>query len=270
MRYFIIFFISIIFDISISHSDNNIIKILSTTSTRDSGFFNYILPKFEKQFNANVYVIATGTGQAIKNAINCNGDILITHATDLEEQFVKDGFGDSRHDLMYNDFIIIGPKNKNISDSNNILDVFKNIAKSELKFISRGDNSGTDISEKKLWELADINITNHSGSWYLETGQGMGPSLNIAIATNSFIYTDRATWLKFQNKQEHEIKFSGDERMFNQYGIVKINPDHCDNLNLMYSNLFFNWITSKHGQSLINNYKYNGHPLFFPNHNDIE
>ena len=269
MRNFIIFCIFIFSNINIANSDSNTIKILSTTSTRDSGFFKYILPKFEKQFNANVYVIATGTGQAIKNAINCNGDILITHAIDLEQKFVKDGYGNSRHNLMYNDFVLVGPKNKKKFDTKNILDVFKIIAKSELKFISRGDNSGTDISEKKLWGLADINISNQSGSWYLETGQGMGPSLNIAIATNAFIYTDRATWLKFQNKQDHQIKFSGDKKMFNQYGIVKINPEHCNNLNVKYSDLFFKWITSKQGQSLIYNYQYNGQPLFFPNHNDI-
>ena len=251
-------------------SDNNIIKILSTTSTRDSGLYKYILPIFEKKYNAKVYVIATGTGQAIKNAENCNGDLLITHAQELEINFVNNGFGISRHNLMYNDFVLIGPNTKIdlIKKSKNIIDAFNLIAMSKYKFISRGDNSGTNISEKKIWDLTNIDIKKNSGKWYLETGQGMGATLNVAVATDAYAYTDRATWLKFKNKQDHIITYEGDSRMFNQYGIVKINPTHCKNINYKYSNLFFSWITSKQGQKLIKNYKFNDKVLFVPNFNE--
>jgi tungstate transport system substrate-binding protein len=251
-------------------SDENIIKLLSTTSTRDSGLYSHILPMFENEYNIKVYVIATGTGQAIKNAQNCNGDLLITHADKLENKFVKNGFGLSRHNLMYNDFILVGPKDKSneFRNAKDIIEVFSLIAKNKNKFISRGDNSGTDISEHEIWQKTNIDIQKHSGDWYLKTGQGMGATLNITIATNSYTYTDRATWLKFNNKQQHVIVFENDPLMFNQYGIVKINPKHCKMNSYYYSNIFFKWITSAKGQGIIGSYKLNGKTLFTPNFND--
>ncbi|MBT7236670.1 MAG: sulfate transporter [Gammaproteobacteria bacterium] len=252
---------------SVYASDNNIVKLLSTTSTRDSGLYGYILPIFENEFNIKVYVIATGTGQALKNAQNCNGDLLITHATELESEFVKNGFGISRHNLMYNDFILVGPKHhsNNIKKSKNIIEAFNLISDNKEKFISRGDNSGTNISELNIWNKTNVDIQKYSGDWYLETGQGMGATLNIAIATDSFVYTDRSTWQKFNNKQEHVVVYENDPMMFNQYGVVQINPKHCNMTNYNYSNIFFKWITSKKGQELIRSYKLNGKSLFIPN-----
>ena len=265
-----IFFYFLIFISSINSgyaSNNNVLKVLSTTSTRDSGFYNYLLPKFEEQHKVKVYVIATGTGQAIKNAQNCNGDILITHAPDLEKEFVKNKFGVSRHNLMYNDFVLIGPKTqlRELQKLTNITDVFSYLAFNKIKFISRGDNSGTNISEHKIWNLSNINIKNHSGDWYLETGQGMGATLNIAVATNSYVYSDRATWLKFKNKQNHMIVYENDHLMFNQYSIVQINPKYCTMINNKLADTFFKWITSKDVQQLIKNYKLDGKSLFVPN-----
>ena len=251
-----------------SHAaDDNIVKLLSTTSTRDSGLYNYILPVFENENNIKVYVIATGTGQALKNAQNCNGDLLITHAYKLESEFVKNGFGISRHNLMYNDFVLVGPKDHFdiIRKSENIVEAFILIANNKDKFISRGDNSGTNISEHKIWNKAKIDIQKYSGDWFLETGQGMGATLNIAIATNSYVYTDRSTWLKFNNKQEHTIVYENDSMMFNQYGVVQINPKYCTMTNDYHADILFKWITSKKGQELIRSYKLNGKSLFVPN-----
>ena len=253
--------------LSLYSNDHNKIKILSTTSTRDSGFYDYIIPLFNKKFNAETHVIATGTGHAIQNARHCNGDILITHAYDLEKDFVQKGYGLERANLMYNEFVIIGPKKDplKISNSSSVAESFTKIYKNNLSFISRSDNSGTHLSELRIWKSINLNPKNYSGSWYLESGQGMGKTLNLAIGANAYTYSDISTWIKFKNKQNHQILFSGDNLMFNQYGIVKINPNHCDNINIKYSNYLYNWLLSNEGQSIISNYRINGKVLFVPN-----
>ena len=261
----VIFFVSFS---KILYSESTL-KILSTTSTRDSGFYAYILPFFEEKFNIQTFTISTGTGQAIMNAKNCNGDILITHAENLENKFVEENYGISRNNLMYNNFIIIGPsKFKSLFLSiTDVKDAFKLIYEKKLKFVSRGDKSGTHISEKKIWSRADIDV-NKIGSWYLKVGQGMGSTLNIAIAMDALTYSDSATWLKFSNKQSHKILFNKDTMMMNQYGIVLINPKYCNNINHNSARLFHDWILSNEGQSLIRNYKYENMSLFIPNYKE--
>ena len=242
------------------------LKILSTTSTRDSGFYNYILPIFEKKFDIKTYTINTGTGQAIMNGKNCNGDILITHSKYLEDNFVKNGYGLSRKNLMHNRYVLIGPaKYKELfENTSSVIDAYNIIYSNKIKFVSRGDESGTHLSEKKIWNNANLNL-NSENLWYLSVGQGMGPTLNMAIAMNSVTYSDIATWLKFANKGDHVILFEGDDMMINQYGITLINPNHCKNINHDDAKIFHKWMLSDEGQGIIGQYKYNNIPLFRPN-----
>ncbi len=253
-------------------SDLNAIKLLSTTSTRDSGLLEYLLPFFQSKYNIQVQVIALGTGQALQAAKSCNGDILLTHALELENKFILDGYGISRDDLMYNDFVIIGPDNDpaDIQSLKNASDVFRKISTSSNLFISRGDGSGTNISENNIWALIKINPIDFSGQWYLEAGQGMGSTINIAIGKNAYTYTDRATWLNFKNKANHSILFEGDPIMFNQYGLVRLDPDRCVNANNRNIDLFYGWIISKEAQFLIGEYMLNGTKLFIPNYHKYD
>ncbi|MEC9206316.1 MAG: substrate-binding domain-containing protein [Pseudomonadota bacterium] len=249
-------------------SEKNDLIIQSTTSTRDSGLYKYLMPIFSKKFNVDVSVVAVGTGQALSNAKNCDADILIVHARDLEEKFVKDGFGSMRSNLMYNKFIIIGPKTDpaNISTEKNIHDVFLKIMRSNSKFISRSDDSGTYFSEMKIWNDLNLNPKIYSGNWYLESGQGMGATLNIAIGINAYTFTDSSTWIRFKNKSSHTILFESNETaMYNQYGVIKINPKHCPGLNHMDAGNLYDWLLSKEGQNLINGYKLHGKQLFYAN-----
>ena len=255
--------------ISFNLQAETMLKILSTTSTRDSGLYEYLLPFFEKKYNIKTYIIATGTGHAINNAKRCNGDILITHAKQYEIDFVKKGYGLIRSDLMYNEFIIVGPSSDplNLNEEKYVLEAFDKIQKSGFKFISRGDKSGTHMSELQIWaNLNKFNPHNQKKSWYLESGQGMGATLNIAVGLGAYAYTDRATWLKFKNKQHHRIVFAGDKMMKNQYGIIKINPEYCKNINHANSAIFYSWITSPEGQRLIGNFKMHNESLFTPNY----
>ena len=245
-------------------TDNKLI-IQSTTSTRDSGFYDHVLPYFNKKYNSKVYVIAGGTGIAIKNAIKCNADILIVHAFEQEQKFISDGYGTKRDNLMYNDFIIVGPKNDpaNILKLTSITDVFKKIKSLNLKFISRGDDSGTNIAENKLWEKANIFPMNNN--WYLKTGQGMGATLNITIGKNAYTFVDRSTWISYSNKQNHIILFEKDPLLFNQYGIIKINHKHCSNINKILADKFYDWMISKEAKKIIKNYKVNNQQMFYIN-----
>ena len=250
------------------YAEKNIIKLLSTTSTRDSGLLDYLLPNFENKYNIQVHTLAFGTGYVLGLAKNCDGDLLLTHAESLELKFIDDGFGLARSDLMYNDFVIIGPSYDpaNVSKSTSAIEAFERIFISKHKFVSRGDNSGTNLSERNLWsnlELKNISFTN---DWYLETGQGMGATLNVAIGMEAYTYTDRATWLRFANKYNHVVLFEGDPMLFNQYGITLINPEHCVNINHKSANLLYNWLLSKPTQKLISDFKVNGHYLFYPNY----
>jgi len=246
-------------------SKDNKLIIQSTTSTRDSGFYDYILPYFNKKYDSKVYVIAGGTGLAIKNAIKCNADILIVHAFELEQKFITDGYGIKRDNLMYNDFIVIGPKNDpaKISELTSIIDVFKNIKSSNTKFISRGDDSGTNIVEKKIWDETKISLI--SNNWYFKTGQGMGATLNIAIGKNAYTFVDRSTWIGYSNKQNHKILYENDPLLFNQYAIIKMNHKYCPNVNKLLADKFYLWMISKEAKNLIRNYKISNQQLFYIN-----
>ena len=261
---FLIFFQLFFFKSIISREDSLIIQ--STTSTRDSGFYNFILPKYRMIDDVKIKVIASGTGHAVVNAKKCDADIILVHDKQSEELFVKNGFGLYRKDLMYNDFILVGPKSFNINFKNeNIYQVLQKIYDNKLTFVSRGDNSGTYKKEISLWKSLSLKINTRKDRWYLETGSGMGPSLNIAVNKNAITLTDRATWISFNNKKDHTILVEGDKNLYNYYGIIPINPKKCPNSNTDSSEKFINWITSKEGQELINSYTKNGEQLFFGN-----
>ena len=265
----IILMLSLLFlNTSLSYSDETYDKkliIQSTTSTRDSGFYNFILPEFEKHYKIKVKVVAYGTGQAINNAKNCNADILIVHSLYDEIDFVKNGYGIDRSDLMHNDFIIIGPENDplNIASQKDVKNAFKKILLRESSFISRGDDSGTHKAETKIWEKIEVDPKDRKYKSYYESGQGMGATINIAIGMNGYTYTDRATWINFKNKINHKILFEKDPLSFNQYGIIRVSNEKCPNVNIKASKIFYNWILSDIGKKLIKKYKVNNEQLFF-------
>ncbi len=249
----------------ICYADSIILQ--STTSTKNSGFYDYILPMIERDTGITTNVVAVGTGQAINNAKRCDGDVLLVHAEAAEKKFVSDGYGLRRFDLMFNDFVIIGPSSDpaNIAESTDVVTVLRSIASKGALFASRGDNSGTHIAEKKLWKISGTDPGKASGKWYLETGSGMGSTLNLAVGKGAYVLSDRATWIKFANKQDFKIQFQGDDRLFNQYGIVLINPAKCPSLNFEAGWKFASWLLSDRGQSAIASYKVSGNQAFFPN-----
>ena len=241
--------------------------IQSTTSTKNSGFFDYILPIVQDKTGLVANVVAVGTGAAIKNAEKCNGDLLIVHAKEREEDFVKAGFGLNRKNLMYNDFIIVGPSKDPIglSSSETIKEAFEQIATQKYPFVSRGDDSGTNIREQDLWKLTHVQPKMFSGLWYLEMGAGMGTTLNAGIELNAYIFTDRATWISFKNKQDYKILFEGDPKLLNQYGIISVSPINCPSTKINETNKLINWMTSEDGQNAIKKFYIDGQQLFFPN-----
>ena len=243
------------------------IIVQSTTSTQNSGLYEALLPAYEKQSGVDVRIVAVGTGQALKNAENCDGDVLLVHAQTAEEEFVASGFGLSRKDVMYNDFVLLGPEDDpaDIASASTIEQALKRIADEQSRFISRGDDSGTHKAELKFWRLADFAADELTGSWYLETGQGMGATLNLAVQLGGYVLSDRATWLAFGNRQRHQILFEGDTEMFNQYGVIVINTAHCPQVKSTLAQNFSDWITSEAGQAEINRYNIAGEQLFFGN-----
>lgn len=243
------------------------IILQSTTSTQNSGLYDHILPLYQAETGEQVRVVAVGTGQAIKNAQNCDGDVLFVHSKADEEQFVADGFGLKRVNVMYNDFVLIGPKNDpaQIKTATSVTDVLRQIYQSQSRFISRGDDSGTHKAERRLWQKAEIDPSAFSGRWYLETGQGMGGTLNIAVQLNGYVIADRSTWLSFGNREDHEILFQGDQHLFNQYGVIVVNPAHCPSVQRQKAQAFADWLTSRQGQAAISSYRINGQQLFFGN-----
>lgn len=247
--------------------DKPFIVVQSTTSTQNSGLLDAILPIFEQESGTRVRVVAVGTGQAIKNATNGDGDVLLVHARDAEEQFVADGFGVKRFDVMYNDFVLIGPESDpaKVTDSANIIDALRAIANSEAPFASRGDDSGTHKAELKLWNAAGINAQADSGNWYRETGSGMGATLNVGTAMGAYVLTDRATWIAFGNKGDYQIAAQGDERLFNQYGVILVNPAKHPNVRAQQGQDFIDWLTGTNGQQAIAQFKIDDQQLFFPN-----
>jgi tungstate transport system substrate-binding protein len=216
-----------------------------------------------------VNVVAVGTGQAIKNAQRCDGDVLLVHAKSSEEKFVAQGFGIKRSDLMYNDFVIVGPNNDpaRIQGSKDVSKSLSAIVSNRALFVSRGDDSGTHKAELRLWQASGIDPASASGSWYRETGSGMGATLNTAVGMGAYAMTDRATWIKFGNKGDFKIHVEGDTRLFNQYGVILVNPKNCPNVKSSAGQQFIDWLLSDRGQSIIGSYQVNGKQLFFPNAN---
>jgi tungstate transport system substrate-binding protein len=249
------------------HAQDKSIIVQSTTSTQNSGLFDHILPMFEKASGIKVNVVAVGTGQAIKNARNCDGDVLFVHAKPAEEKFVSDGYGVKRFDVMYNDFVIVGPAADpaGVSGRNDAAASLKMIADAKAVFASRGDDSGTHKKELSLWQDAGVDVKAASGTWYRETGSGMGATLNASVGMGAYAMTDRATWIAFRNKGEFKIAVEGDKAMFNQYGIIQVNPARCPNVKAGAARNFVDWIITRDGQSAISAYKLDGMQLFFAN-----
>ncbi len=265
MRIFLLILLSYIAS-SAAIAENSIL-VQSTTSTANSGLYDFLLPHFQASHNIQVKVVAVGTGQAIRNARNCDADVLLVHAKHAEEKFVADGFGIKRHDLMYNDFVIVGPESDpaEIAQSNNTTDALIKIAEVNALFASRGDNSGTHKKEQKLWAQANVDTKPHNGKWYRETGSGMGATLNTAVGMNAYTLTDRATWISFKNRQQHKILFEGDAELYNQYGVILVNKDNCERVNSEAGEIFIDWLTTADGQALIADYQLDGQQLFYPN-----
>ena len=243
------------------------IIVQSTTSTANSGLYDHVLSAFEAKTGITVNVVAVGTGQAIRNAANCDGDVLLVHAKPAEEAFVAGGGGVARTDLMYNDFVIVGPADdpagiKGASDAGTALAA---IASSGSLFASRGDDSGTHKKEIALWKMADVDPASASGDWYRETGSGMGATLNAGIGMGAYVMTDRATWISFGNKQDHAIVVEGDAALFNQYGVILVNPDRCPSVKAEAGQAFIDWLLSRDGQTAISSHQIDGQQLFFPN-----
>lgn len=243
------------------------IVVQSTTSTANSGLYDHLLPLFEEETGIRVHVVAVGTGQAIRNAQNCDGDLLLVHAKSAEEQFVRDGFGTKRADLMYNDFVIVGPSADpaEIAGMQDVLQALRAIAATEALFSSRGDESGTHKKERSLWQSAGVDPTQDSGMWYRETGSGMGATLNTGIGMGAYVMTDRASWISFANKQDYKILAEGDAALFNQYGVVRISQKHCPKLKGALADRFADWLLSSEGQSAIAAFRVADQQLFFPN-----
>jgi tungstate transport system substrate-binding protein len=249
--------------------DNSII-VASTTSTQDSGLFGYLLPLFTARTGIVVKVVALGTGQALDVGRRGDADVEFVHAKAEEEQFVAEGFGVRRYPVMYNDFVLIGPASDpaGIKGSRDSAAALETIRDKRVPFISRGDRSGTHIAEIKLWKLAGIDIAGGKGAWYKEIGQGMGAALNIAAASDAYVLSDRGTWLSFKNKRDLVIVVQGDRRLFNQYGVILVNPAKHPHVKKEQGQRFIDWLISPEGQAAIANYKIDGQPLFFPNAGD--
>ncbi len=250
-----------------AHAQERFIVVASTTSTEQSGLFGDILPAFEKKTGIQVRVVALGTGQALDLARRGDADVVFVHAKAAEEKFLAEGHGVKRYPVMYNDFVLIGPKGDpaKVAGSKDILDALKKIQAAGAPFVSRGDKSGTHMAELDLWKAAGIDLDKAKGAWYRDTGQGMGPALNTASSMNAYILADRGTWLAFKNRGDLAILVEGDKRLFNQYGVMLVNPDKHPNVKKELGQQFIDWIVSPEGQKAIADYKINGEQLFFPN-----
>jgi tungstate transport system substrate-binding protein len=248
-------------------AEDRSIVLQSTTSTANSGLYDAILPQFTEATGIQVNVVAVGTGQAIKNARNGDGDVLLVHDKASEEQFVADRFGVERFDVMYNDFVIVGPAKDpaSIGGLKNTSKALAAIAETGSLFVSRGDESGTHKKELALWAAAGVDPSAASGTWYRETGSGMGATLNAAVGMGAYALTDRGTWISFQNKADYKILNEGDERLFNQYGVILVNPERHARVKATEGQTFIDWILGDAGQAAIAGYKRDGHQLFFPN-----
>lgn len=243
------------------------IVVASTTSTQDSGLFSHILPLFKAKTGIEVKVIAQGTGQALDTARRGDADVVFVHAKSQEEKFIAEGQGVKRFDVMYNDFVLIGPKSDpaGVSGSKDIVAALKTIQQKSLPFVSRSDKSGTHSAELALWKQADVDLATAKGPWYREIGQGMGAALNTAGAMNAYVISDRGTWLSFKNPGDLVIAVEGDKRLFNQYGVILVNPEKHPAVKKDFGQSFIDWLLSSEGQAAIAAYQVNGKQLFFPN-----
>jgi tungstate transport system substrate-binding protein len=246
------------------------IVVASTTSTEDSGLFGYILPLFKAKTGIDVRIVAQDIGQALDTGWRGDADVIFVHGKAAEQKFLAEGFGVKRYPVMYKDFILVGPMNDpaSIKGSKDILAALRRIAGKRLPFISRGDRSGTHIAELELWYQAEIDIPPQKGSWYKEVGQGMGAALNTASATSAYVLSDRGTWLSFKNKGKLIIVVQGDRHLFNQYGVMLVNPQKHPHVKKELGQQFIDWLISPEGQKAIADYKINGEQLFYPNAND--
>jgi tungstate transport system substrate-binding protein len=245
---------------------DGIVLIQSTTSTQSSGLYEYLLPIAEDALDLDIRVVAVGTGQALRNAERCDGDLLITHAQDREQAFVAAGFGSARYNLMYNDFVLVGPASDpaGVTTAPDIRAALGLIAAAQTPFASRGDDSGTHLKELSLWYgIADVDAA--SGTWYRETGSGMGATLNISVGMSAYTLTDRATWIAFENRGPLALLFAGDAALFNQYGVIPVAPSHCPNINAAGAEAVADWLLSPPGQAAIAGFTRDGQQLFFPN-----
>jgi tungstate transport system substrate-binding protein len=243
------------------------IVVASTTSTQDSGLFGHILPLFKAKTGIDVKVVAQGTGQALDTARRGDADVVLVHAKAQEEKFVAEGFGVKRFDVMYNDFVLIGPKSDpaKVGGGKDIVAALRTIKQKGAPFVSRGDRSGTHAAELALWKVAGIDIAKEKAGWYREIGQGMGAALNTASSMAAYVLSDRGTWLSFKNRGELGIAVEGDDKLFNQYGVMLVNPAKHAHVKRDLGQAFVDWLISAEGQKAIADYKIGGQPLFFPN-----
>lgn len=251
-------------------AQSRIITVASTTSTEQSGLFGYILPVFEKDSGVKVRVVALGTGQALDTARRGDVDVAFVHDKAAEEKFVAEGFGVERREVMYNDFVLVGPKSDPAKVAGkDILEGLRRIAAVDAAarpaFISRGDKSGTHAAELRYWKMAGLDLDKIKGAWYRDTGSGMGPALNMASSANAYVLADRGTWLSFKNRGDLAILVEGDSRLFNQYGVILVNPLKHPQVNREDGQRFIDWLVSTPGQKTIAEYKIGGEQLFFPN-----
>jgi tungstate transport system substrate-binding protein len=246
------------------------ITVASTTSTEQSGLFGFLLPKFTAATGIGVKVVAVGTGQALDIGRRGDADVVFVHDKVAEEKFLAEGFGVKRFGVMYNDFVVIGPKADpaKIAGNKDVSDALRKIAAAKAPFISRGDRSGTHEAELRLWKAAGVDLATAKGDWYREIGQGMGPALNMASASNAYVLSDRGTWLNFKNRGDLAILTEGDQRLFNQYGVMLVNPAKHSGVKAKDGQAFVDWLVSADGQKTIGDYKIGGERLFFPNASD--
>ena len=246
---------------------DRVIVVQSTTSTKNSGLYDYILPLIKKDTGVTAHVVAVGTGAAIKNAMNCDGDVLLVHSRKQEDNFVAEGYAKLRYDVMYNDYVIVGPRSDpaSIAGMHDAAAAFERIRATQSIFVSRGDMSGTHNKERDLWQAASVSPENSSAKWYRQTGSGMGATLNIASGMAGYTLTDRATWTSFGNKADLDILVEGDKKLFNPYGVMLVSIDKCPTVNNKAGQDFINWLLSDTGQTAISAFRVNNKQLFFTN-----
>jgi tungstate transport system substrate-binding protein len=263
-------YVAVVFAARPVFAQDKSIVVASTTSTQDSGLFEYLLPLYKKKTGVAVKVIAQGTGQALDTGRRGDADVVFVHAKSAELQFLAEGQGVKRYPVMYNDFVLIGPKSDpaRIKGMKDVGKAFQAIKAKEASFISRGDRSGTHIAELQLWEESGIDIVKDKGPWYKSIGQGMGAALNVAGASNGYVLSDRATWVHFKNKGDLQILVEGDKRMFNQYGVMLVNPQRHPNVKKEVGQQFIDYLVSPEGQKDIAGYIIDGVQLFYPNASD--